>query len=279
MIKVMFTSFWINLILTIGKIIVGTIGFNHALVADGISSFSDMITDILAIIGGKYSKKHADKSHPFGYGKLEYIVSLCVGFVVILLGFYVLFNLELDLKNKPMFYTLIFTVLFIIVKYILVKHLYKMGNKLNSQIILSSTLESKNDIYGSCIVLVSTSLMFFSGYVDIFKYSNFIASLLISLLIFKTGITIFINNINDLISKSFSGDLNKEVLEIILSYKEIEKVSKLYIFKYGTYYQLLSEVIFKEDIKLSKANDIVEKIEHKLRDKNIKYVFIEADSK
>ncbi len=279
MIKVMIISFWTNLILTISKIIVGTIGFNHALVADGIASFSDMITDILAIIGGFFSKKHADKNHPFGYGKVEYLSSLCVGIIVIILGVYVLFNLTLDINSTPLLYTLLFTVAFIIIKLILVKYLFKMGTKLSSDIILDSMLESKNDMYGTILVLVSTSLMFLSNYIPIFKYSDFVASIIISILIFRTGIIIISHNISELINTNFKGTLNKEVKEIILSNKEIDSINKLFIFRYGTYYQLLAKVVFKDDIHISLANDIIKKIEKDLKSKKIKYIFIEIDSK
>ncbi len=279
MIKVMFISFWVNLLLTIGKVVVGYFGFNHALMADGIASLSDMITDILAIIGGLFSKKHPNKKHPFGYGKVEYIASLCVGIVVLILGVVVLLNLSLDSYSTPLIYTLLFTVLFIIVKMLLVRYLYKMGKRLNSQIILDSMLESKTDIYGTFVVLISTTLMYLTEYFEFLKYADFVASILISILIFRVGFIIIKHNVSELLDRNHSGSVYKIAKEIILNHKEIDSIKKMYLLKYGAYYQFIGEIIFKDDIHISEAHDIIEKITEEFKSKKIKYTFIEIDSK
>ena len=84
--KVLYVSFFSNIFLSILKVVVGIIGKSSALISDGIHSFSDLITDVVAIFGNYLSLKPADDKHPYGHGKLEYITSFIIGIVIIIIG-------------------------------------------------------------------------------------------------------------------------------------------------------------------------------------------------
>ncbi len=277
MIKVMFKSFFTNLILSVTKVLIGFYGNCSALIADGIASFSDMVTDIIAIISGFFTRKKADKTHPFGYGKVEYLFSLAISLVILYLGVTVILDITHEPLVLPESYVLPFIIVAIIVKFILVKYLNKKAKDLNSDIILASALESKTDVYGSILVFISTILMLLSGTIEIFSYANIVATILIGFLIIKTGFIILKENVVELSESKFSGTLNKEVRDIIHSYKEVERINQLYLFKSGSYYRLLTKLKMHEDIKLSKANEISDDIEKNLKKKNIRYAYIEMD--
>ena len=74
--KIMKASFLTNLFLSIIKVIIGFFGKSSSLIADGIHSLSDLITDIVAIVGNSFASKPADHEHPYGHGKLEYLTCL-----------------------------------------------------------------------------------------------------------------------------------------------------------------------------------------------------------
>ena len=80
--KVLLKSFFTNISLSVIKIISGIIGASGALIADGIHSLSDTTTDVFAIIGHKLSTKPANREHPYGHGKIEYITCIIIGFIV-----------------------------------------------------------------------------------------------------------------------------------------------------------------------------------------------------
>lgn len=90
-------SLIVNIVLVIVKFIVGIIGKSSALVADGIHSLSDLATDLVAIIGSKLSNKPADDEHPYGHGRIEYVTSIIIGIVILILGLTLVFNSK---KNK-----------------------------------------------------------------------------------------------------------------------------------------------------------------------------------
>ena len=75
-----------NIFLAVFKIVFGILGSSGALIADGIHSLSDMITDIFAGIGNIISKKPADYEHPFGHGNAEYLTCLVIGIIIAIMG-------------------------------------------------------------------------------------------------------------------------------------------------------------------------------------------------
>ena len=97
---VMVISFITNSFLSLIKIIFGCIGHSSALIADGIHSFSDLSTDIVAMLGDFFARKPADRKHPYGHGKLEYLTSIFIGFVIIVFCILLINMQPLVKKNK-----------------------------------------------------------------------------------------------------------------------------------------------------------------------------------
>ena len=277
--KVLLVSSITNIFLSIIKILFGFIGKCNALIADGIHSLSDLSTDFVAIFGNHLSLKPADKKHPFGHGKTEYITSVIIGIVIILLGLsliYNIFNKEITIPNLLMILVSLFT---IISKYILSSYIYKKGIEYSNNILIASGKESKADVYSSIFVLISIVLMQFSNELKILKYADMLSTVIIALFIIKTGFNILSDNIGILLEEQI---LDKEYINniknIITSFNEIVEIKDLYILRYGPYYKLVSNVIMK-DLSLTDAHKIIDEIEKKLKEKDdkIKYVFIHME--
>ena len=277
--KVLLVSSITNIFLSIIKILFGFIGKCNALIADGIHSLSDLSTDFVAIFGNHLSLKPADKKHPFGHGKTEYITSVIIGIVIILLGLsliYNIFNKEITIPNLLMILVSLFT---IISKYILSSYIYKKGIEYSNNILIASGKESKADVYSSIFVLISIVLMQFSNELKILKYADMLSTVIIALFIIKTGFNILSDNIGILLEEQV---LDKEYINniknIITSFNEIVEIKDLYILRYGPYFKLVSNVIMK-DLSLTDAHKIIDEIEKKLKEKDdkIKYVFIHME--
>src|SRR5690606_2563858 len=84
--KAMIVSFFVNASLVIMKLVTGIITNYKTLIADAIHSFSDLSTDVVALVGQKIAYKKPDKKHPYGHGKIEYITSIIIGIVILVLG-------------------------------------------------------------------------------------------------------------------------------------------------------------------------------------------------
>lgn len=278
--KVLVTSFITNAGLSLLKIIFGLISKSGALVADGFHSISDLSTDIVAIIGNKLSLKPADKEHPFGHGKTEYVTSLIIGFLIIIIGLtliYNAFNKEIIIPSIIVSLVSLFT---IFSKIILANYIYKNGVKFQNNILIASGKESRADAYSSIFVLASIILMQFSDKIEILKYTDLVGTIIIAIFIIRTGYSILKDNISILLEEQI---LDKKYLEeinkLMLSFDEVISIEDLHILRYGPYYKLIANIIMKEKISLSDAHTIVDDIEDKIKgiDEKIKYVFVHME--
>ena len=277
--KVLLVSSITNIFLSIIKILFGFIGKCNSLIADGIHSLSDLSTDVVAIFGNYLSLKPADKKHPFGHGKTEYITSMVIGIVIIILGLsliYNIFNKEIIIPDLLMILVSLFT---IISKLLLSNYIYKKGVLYSNNILIASGKESRADVYSSIFVLLSIILMQFSNKLSVLKYADMLSTIVIALFIINTGFNILKDNIGILLEEQvLDKKYIKEIKNIITSFDEIVEIKDLYVLRYGPYYKLVSNVIMK-DLLLTDVHNVIDEIEDKLKQKDpkIKYVFIHME--
>jgi len=278
--KVMVISMITNIFLALLKVVFGFLGKSSALIADGIHSFSDLITDGCAIIGAKLSNKPADDKHPYGHGKLEYVTSIIISIIILVLGCTIIsnsFNIEIVI---PSIIVLIISVITIIVKLILSAFVIKVGKKYKNNILISSGYESSTDVMSSIVVLVSSGLMLLSNKISFLKYSNIVATIIVGILIIRIGYTILKDNISIMLGEQETDEryINK-VKKIILKNKKVIEIDSLVLMKYGPYYKLISEISMDQNTKLKDVHNTLDVIENKIKtkDEKIKYVTIHVN--
>ena len=267
-------SFTLNLLLTCFKVLIGFIFKSSALIADGVHSFSDLSTDIVAFAGSKISRKPADKEHPFGHGKTEYLTSIVIGVVILLLGFTIIGNSN-NTKAIPSMIVTIVTIFTITCKYLLSSYLINRGKKLNNAILISSGKESRADVISSVVVLISSILMQLSTTYKFLIYADSVATIVVGILIIRTGFLILKENISIILGKQEDDiDYINALKKVILKHDQVVKIDSLIIIKYGPYYSLNLEITMPSTLSLNKAHDIVHKVENKIKkyDKRIAFI-------
>lgn len=278
--KVMLTSMIVNSFLSIIKIIVGIVGKSSSLIADGIHSFSDLFTDVFAIFGNLLSRKPADEKHPFGHGKLEYLTSIGIGLVILFVGFSIIYN---SYNNKiviPSILVVLVSLFTIVSKYLLASYITRKGKEYKNNILISSGRESSMDVLSSVVVLVATTLMRFSNKIEILKYADKVATVVVGLFIIKVGFDVLKENISTILGEQ---EIDQEYLEnikrIITDEKEVICIDELNLIKYGYYFKIVCEVGMNGNLSLKKSHSIVEKIETKLKeyDDRNKYITIHVN--
>ena len=264
-----------NLFLSTLKIIFGMISNVKSLIADGIHSLSDLITDFVAIIGNLLSKKPADIDHPRGHGKIEYITSLIISCFIIFLSISIFKN---SFSNKiviPNVYISIVVVITIVIKAFVSHILIKKGSELNSTILISSGKESYTDVYSSLLVLFVTIISQFYNKFDFLKYSDIVGSILISFLIFYTGVRLLLQSLSLLVGESErSSDKLLEVRKIILNRDDLFKLKKCIMYKYGSYYEVLITILVSGNMTVRNGHKLMDDIEDDLLKSNLKIKFV-----
>ncbi len=278
--KVLLKSFLTNISLSIIKIVAGTIAASGALIADGVHSLSDTLTDIFAIVGHKLSAKPADYNHPFGHGKIEYLTCLFIGFVIIFMGISVIYNGLFEGSIIPNAYVAIASVLVIIAKIILANYILKKGIEYDNNILIASGKESFSDVISSMVVLVAIIISQLGYINDLFVYADTLAMIIVGILILRIGYNILKDNFSSLLGEKVTDeDYLQKVENIIYKVDDIKHIDSLIIVKYGFFYQVNINVSMDENMKVKDAHQRLDTIEKRLRkfDDRLKYITIHVN--
>lgn len=259
--KVLLFSMFNNFLISIIKVIGGFYFHLGSLFADGMHTFSDFVTDIVSYIGAKLSKKKPTKYHPFGFGKVEYLTNLFVGFLLILLAVFIIFYGFIGKIHIPPLSVLWLLLVVFLLKLIAIVVLHKVGKKLNSQLLITSVRESLADLYSTIGVSIVTIILQFSDSYPILKYADVVGSILIGIIVFKTAFTIIVDNSMSLIGEvETDPEFIKKIKEFILQIEGINDV-EVTLIKYGDYYKI--QLMVEMDSKLTLAQ--VSRLERKLK--------------
>ena len=255
-----------NFILFVIKIIIGLISASISIIADAINNLSDMGSSLLTLVGFKISGKPADKDHPFGHQRIEYIIGLIIAMLIIFIGFE-LFTTSVDKLINPVESSMTIPVLIILVVAIIFKFLQglfysSVAKKINSIALKASSKDSMNDVISTSFILLGALLSFFFTY-------NFdgIFGLVVSGLIIITGIKLVKEGIDPLIGEKPDKDLMNKVINKVLSYDGVLGIHDLMAHMYGPqkcFVSLHVEVDSKVDVLLS--HDLIDNIEKEVKE-------------
>lgn len=264
-----------NFFLALFKFIFGILGRSSALVADGIHSFSDLSTDVVAYFGSKLASKPADEKHPFGHGKVEYLTSLAIGVVILFLGISLIagsMNREIVIPSVYVIFVSLFT---IIAKYILSSYLVHSGKKYDNAILIASGKESSVDVISSLVVLVAAVCMQLQSSIPIMKYTDIVASVVVGILIIHTGFSLIRENVSVIIGEQETDQENLDKIRtIMLSDEAILNIDRLTVLKFGYSCSITCELTMNGNLSLLESHQIVDEIENKIKTMDYRYKYI-----
>ena len=281
-VKVLLKSVLLNIILVITKLIFGFLGTSKALIANAIHSLSDLITDVISILGYHLSKKNPTKKHPFGYGQLEYLTNIFVGIVIMFLGIETLSNAFSSKITIPSDIILFTSIICAVLKYLFSSYMLRKGKEYKNSILIVSGIESKADSLTSMLVVISVLLSKLSVYNKLYSYSDNICTFIIGVYIIYVAVKILKENVLNIIGTTTDNiDLLNYVTTVILDEKEVEEISDLSIIKYGSYYVATIEIVLDKNIRARSISRLKSKIKKKLVNKttNISYLTISINYK
>ena len=267
----------INIVLALLKIISGNIFRSVSLISDGLNSLSDLITNILVIIGLKVGENPEDKEHPFGHGKIESVFSVIIGTFIMITAFDIikenimgLFQMKGEVISSPM--PVIITVIVIVIK---IFQLLFMKNKTKDYrgALINSLLEDyKADIVISISVLMGILLSRINPVFDVF------VGVSVAIYIMYSGYNLIKDNALILLD-SQDEELLENVRKDLSEFEEIENAHDFRMTTSGKNIYLFIDVRMNKSLTIDEAHEITNKISKfiKHKYKNIKRVLIHAE--
>ncbi len=266
-----------NLIISLGKIVVGILFASVSVTADAINNISDAGTSLLALVGFRISAKPADRDHPFGHARMEYVISLVVSFLILLVGFelfrdsaialYESIVLPSEAKQTVFSWVTVGVLCFsILVKLFLALLNGKIGKKLDSSVMRAAAVDSLSDIASTGAVLVAVIV---SHFVSLPFSLDGAMGVIVSFLILVAGIKLLLEAQNAILGKAPAAETVETIEKTVEKYPEILGIHDMTVHEYGSAALIASfhaEVDGSDNIFA--VHDTVDNIERELWEKH-----------
>jgi len=252
-----------NIAIASGKLVAGILGRSTAIVADAVQNYSDALVNLATILGLKYSAKGPDEKHPYGHGRVEYIVAFVVEMVIIVASLEIFkVSLKQIIKATPIEYN---TLAFVIVtvsasgKALLFVY-YKLKNRaIGSPAIKAAALDS----LGDTIIGFSVSVAYFFSRYTAFPLDG-VCGIAISLIIAYSGIVLIKETMADIIGGTHNKEVCDKIEKLIAEYEIVQGAHDLMLHSYGLDKHIASihiEVPYK--LTFREAHNIADEIERR----------------
>ncbi len=256
----------LNVVLCLMKFFVGSVTGSIAITADAVNNLSDAGSSAVTVFGFKMAGKPADKDHPFGHGRIEYITAMIVSFIILFMG------AELAIQSVKKIRTpedvrfsavgAIIIAVSILGKLWLAFFNKKLGKRIDSPAMTAVVADSLSDIAATSVTLIALIL------------SNFFPSLhvdgwlgiLVACFVLKAGLDIFRDTLSSLIGTPPSKELVEEIKNKILSYDHVSGIHDLIMHNYGPdHFFATVHVEIPSDIDVMVGHDIIDNIENDIK--------------
>ena len=249
-----------NIFLLVIKAITGFISGSQAMIADAFNSASDIFASLMTFIGNKIASEPSDSSHNFGHGKAEYIFSMLISISMILIAIKLLIDSASSLLNGNELAFSWFLVLVCVITIFIKLGLYiytKILNMKYSNILLAANMKDhRND----CIVTTFTLISVLLTLVGIYWFDG-IVGIGISLWIFYTGLTIFIESYNVLMDISIDPSTRNKILDMSKKYEGIQRIDNIYSSPVGYKYMVVLTICVDGNMTTFDSHNIADNLE------------------
>lgn len=261
----------VNIILTVFKIIAGVLGRSTAMIADGIHSLSDLLSDIVVIVFVKISAKGRDKDHDYGHGKFETFATLIISLMLIVVAVNLMSGgigkIRLILNggevSSPGMIALWAAVASIVLKEILYRYTIAQGKALNSPMMIANAWHHRSDAFSSLGSLIGIAGAIFLG--DKFVILDPITGCVISIFILVMAIKMSVPAIKELLDVSLPDEVEKKIEETAKSVNGVIDLHELKTRREGPGIIMEGHLVLNSHISLKEAHDISKRVEDAIR--------------
>lgn len=251
------------------KLVVGLLANSVAAIADAFNNISDAGSSLVSLISFRISAKPADRSHPFGHARIEYVASMIVSFLILGVGFSLLSDSFMGLIGKneveaTEFGTLTLVLLgcSIVFKFLLALFYRNVGNKIDSSVMKASMTDSLMDCISTGAVLICGIIIKFTSW----AFLDSLVGIAVSILILFSGVKILNDTKNSILGEAPVDEIVDGILEIVKRYPEALGVHDMLVHNYGPSHYIASlhvEVDGNQNIfELHDTIDLIEKNIH-----------------
>lgn len=279
-IKVSIITIIINILLAIIKIIAGVLGRSSAILADGIHTLSDVVTTFVVILGLKISSKEADKRHPYGHEKFELVFAKLLSIILAATGLFIGYEgIKLLISGNievPGTIALGAAAISIVTKEVMYRYTIKTADKIKSISMRADAWHHRSDVYSS----IGTFIGVLGARLG-FKILDPIAGIIVSILIIKVGLDLYLQSISGLVDEAADEETINKIKGLTMDVGGVMGIKSLKTRTFGNKIYVDIEILVDKDITVKKGHEIAENVHDLVEDKieDVKHCMIHVEPK
>lgn len=269
--RVTWVGFFTNLILSAAKIVAGVVGRSSAMVADGIHSLSDFVTDFIVIIFIKISAKNEDSDHPYGHGKFETFATMLISFALFIVAIGIFYSGSVKIYEvlngrtieRPTYLALIMAAVSIVVKEGLYWYTIIIGRKIESPAVIANGWHHRSDAFSSIGTLIGISGAMFLG--ERWRILDPITSVIVGIFIIGVAYKLARPSIQELLEMSLPQEIEQNIEQKIQAPPGVITFHHLRTRKNGNAFIIDMHIKVDAHSSIVEAHDIATHVENNLK--------------
>lgn len=269
--QVTWVGFFTNLILSAAKIVAGVVGRSSAMVADGIHSLSDFVTDFIVIIFIKISSKNEDSDHPYGHGKFETFATMLISFALFIVAIGIFYSGSVKIYEvlngrtieRPTYLALVMAAVSIVVKEGLYWYTIIIGRKIDSPAVIANGWHHRSDAFSSIGTLIGISGAMFLG--ERWRILDPITSVIVGIFIIGVAYKLARPSIQELLEMSLPQEIEQNIEQKIQATPGVITFHHLRTRKNGNAFIIDMHIKVDARSSIVEAHDIATHVENNLK--------------
>ncbi len=250
-----------NIFLAVLKYVIGTLSHSISIISDAVNNLSDCASCAVTLVGYKLAAKPADKDHPFGHGRMEYLTSLTIAVVILAVGLELLkSSVEKILSPTETSFSLVILaslILSIAIKLWMSLFNTKLGKRIDSSVMIATARDSRSDVLATSAAAIGLICSAFTS-----LPMDGIMGAVVSLFVLFSGYEIVRDTVDLLLGKPADSHLTEQIKALATENERIIGIHDLVIHDYGPGNKLGScHLEVRSDEDLEEIHDIVDCIE------------------
>ncbi|HKL13446.1 MAG TPA: cation diffusion facilitator family transporter [Halanaerobiales bacterium] len=261
--KISYITIFGNIFLALLKIIIGTLVASSALIADGFHSVSDVASTLAVLIAIYVSSKPPDEEHQYGHGQAESIAAKILGILLLLTGLVLGYNIIKQIINQnfgiPGIYGLWAAIASIIIKEIMFRYTYKVGQKTNNQALIADAWHHRSDAISS----VAAAIGILGANMGL-PILDPIAGIIVAILIIRVGWNIIVDAVNALMVKAPPKEDSEEIRETVNKIAGVKDIKELRAHYSGVDLYVDLRIVVDGNLTVKEGHDISVDVRNRL---------------
>ena len=254
----------INLVLAVAKLIVGYIGHSQALIADGLHSLSDLISDGVVLMATQHASYDADEDHPYGHARFETLGTIILGVLLIAVAVGIGFDASKRIISQetmavPATITLWIAAVSILSKELLYHYTVFVARKVNSKLLAANAWHHRSDAVSSVVVFIGIGAAMMG-----WPILDSIAAIIVALMIARIGWELSYHSVQELVDRALEPEIVEQIKETISQVDGVKALHMLRTRRMGQNALVDVHILVNSKLSVSEGHQISEAVEYGL---------------